>query len=104
MGELRRIMSEALDKALDKSFNELKENLDRMSETTNRMLRATYQRLAGAEHDARQPRLATEAAVRPYTKTRKRTEEAAADPVKHGDSGSAKKRRCQPANMPDQLW
>ena len=34
MRGLRRTMSEALDKAL--------ENLDRMSETTDRMLRATY--------------------------------------------------------------
>ena len=29
MGDLHRIMSEALDKALDKSFDELKKNLDR---------------------------------------------------------------------------
>ena len=96
-------MSEALDKALDKPFDKLKESLDRMSETTDRMLRATDQRLAGAEHDARQPRLATEADVEPYTKTRKRTEEAAADQVKHGDSGSAKSGRCQPANVSDKL-
>ena len=53
MGELRRIMSEALDKALDKSFDELKKKLKRMSETTDRMLRATDHHLAGLEHDAR---------------------------------------------------
>ena len=39
-GELRRIMSEARDQ----HFDELKKHLDRMSETTDRMLRATYQR------------------------------------------------------------
>ena len=48
--------------------------LDRMSESTDRLLRATDQRLAGLEHDARQPHLATEADVKPDTKTCKRAE------------------------------
>ena len=82
VGELRRIISEALDK----SFDELKKNLDRMSETIDRMLRGTYQRLAGAEHDARQPRLTTDADVPTDKKTYKRAEDAAADQAKHDDS------------------
>ena len=49
------------------------------------------QRLTGLEDDARQPRLATEADVTSDKKTRKRTEDAAADRTKHGDSCSAKK-------------
>ena len=87
MWELRRIMSEALDK----SFDELKQNLDSMSEITDMTLKATYQRLAGAKYDARQPRLASEADVPTDEKTRKRVETAAADQAKHGDSCSAKR-------------
>ena len=41
--------------------------------------RETRQRLAGLEQDARQPRLAMEADVASDKKTRKRTEDAAAD-------------------------
>ena len=89
MEELGRIMSVALNKALDKSFDEMKENLDMISETTDRVLRAIYQRLAGAEYDDRQPHLASEADVKPDTKTRKRTEDAAADRVMVGNSCSA---------------
>ena len=63
--------------------------MDRMSETTNRMLRATDQHLLDVEHDARQPRLTTEADVKPDTKTRKRAEDAAAYQAKNGDSCSA---------------
>ena len=47
--ELRRIVSEASDN----HFDELEENLDTMSEITDRMLRATDQRLGYLEHDAR---------------------------------------------------
>ena len=53
------------------------------------MLRATNQRLADLEHEARQPRLAMEANVKPDTKTRKRTKDAAADRAKHGDKSSS---------------
>ncbi|CAM9218016.1 unnamed protein product, partial [Ascophyllum nodosum] len=45
----------------------------------------------GPEHRARQPRVATEADVKPDTKTYKRTEDAAADQAKHGDRCSAKR-------------
>ena len=86
-GELCQVIYEALDKY----FNELKKSLDRMSETIDRILRVTDQRLAGLEQDARQPRLATEADVLTDSKTRKRTEDAAADRAKHGNSCSAKK-------------
>ena len=50
------------------------------------------QRLAGVEHEARQPRLTTKEDAEPDTKTRKRTEgAAAADRVMHNkDSSSAK--------------
>ena len=91
MGELRRITSEALDIVLEKHFHELKKNLDRMSETTDRMLRATNQRLANAEHDSRQPRLATEADVPTNKKTRKSVADAAAGQAKHGDSCCTKR-------------
>ena len=87
MGELRRTISEA---AVDKSFDELKENLGTMSETIDRMLRATDQCLTATEHDAWQPRLATEVVKKTDTKIRKRTEDAAADQAKHENSCSAK--------------
>ena len=63
-------------------------NLDMMPKRTG-MLRATNQRLADLEHEARQPRLATEADVEPDTETRKRMEDAAADRAKHGDKSSS---------------
>ena len=78
-----------MSEALDKSFHELKKNLDMMPETTDRMLKATNQRSAGLEQDARQPRLTLEADVTSDKKTRKRTEDAAADRVMSGDSSSA---------------
>ena len=53
-------------------------NQDRISELTG-MLNATNKRLAGLEHDVRQSRLATEADIEPDTKTRKHTEDTAAD-------------------------
>ena len=53
--------------------------------------RETNQRLAGLEHEARQPRLSTEAGVTPHTKTRKRTEDAAEDRVMDGDSSFARR-------------
>ena len=59
---------------------------DRKSDELTEKMRAVRQRLAGLEQDARHPRLATEADVPTDTKTRKRTEDAAADQAKHGDS------------------
>ena len=69
--ELRRILSEAADKALV----ELTENMTRAN-----------QRSASLEQDARQPTLAMEADVTTDTKTRKRTDGAvAAKRVMSGD-------------------
>ena len=52
-------------------------------------MRVTKQRLAGLNHKARQQRFAMEADIKPDTKTRKRTEDAAADRVKHGEKSSS---------------
>ena len=82
-------MSEALDKVLDKSFDESKKNLDRMRETNDRMLRATDQRSAGLEQDARQPCFTMETDVTSGNRTRKRTKDAAADRVIGGNSSFA---------------
>ena len=74
--ELRRTMSEALDKAFDKP-----------TET----IRRENQRLSGLEQEARQPRLATEADVPTAIKTHKHMEDAEADQAKNGDSCSAER-------------
>ena len=61
------------------------------------IMRATNQRLTNLQHQAQQPRLATEADVKPDMKIRKRTEDATAGRAKHGDySSSARviKTRC----------
>ena len=72
----------------------IKERFDRSDKQYNDHtdnMRVITQRLAGLEHEARQPRLAPEVDVEPDTKTRKRTEGASVeDPVKNGDSFSAK--------------
>ena len=68
---------------MGRHFDQQDENLDDLAEK----MRETRQRLA--EQDARQPRLATEGDVQLDTKTRKRTEDAAADRVMSGDSFSA---------------
>ena len=67
--ELRPTVSKALVRPFDKYYGLKLEN--------PREMKATYQRLAGAEHDARQPRLATEVDVPTDKKTRKRAEYAA---------------------------
>ena len=69
--ELRRVMSEALDKAFDKNIGQKPGNTEEM--------RATDQRSAGPERNVRQPCLVMKADVKLDTKTRKRTEGAAAD-------------------------
>ena len=75
IAEICRIVSGALDK----SFDEMEKNLDRMSEITDRLLRAIYQRLAGLKHDARQPCVATGTDASTDDKTRKCMEDAEAD-------------------------
>ena len=91
MEEIRRIMSEALDKSSDKYYG----------------LRPKYskkninQRLAGLEHEARQPLLTAEVNVETDKKTRKRTEGATVtDRTKHnGDSSSARRVDAAPTNL-----
>ena len=64
-------------------------NEGRNSQRIKEGLRCMDQRLAGLEHDARQPRLAMEAGGHANTKTRERTEGAAtAVQAMHGDSCS----------------
>ena len=78
-----------LKKMFEVKIDRMDKDLERMSKRTG-MLRATNQRSAGLPHEARQPRFATEADVEPDTKTRKRTEDSAADRVTNGDSSSAR--------------
>ena len=62
-------------------------------------IRATEQRSASLEQDARQPRLTMEADGTADKKTRKRTEGAtAAVQAKHGDSSSAKRVQADPTS------
>ena len=68
------------------STDKIKSYLVELTEDT----RAIKQPLAGLKHEARQPRLATGADVEPDIKTRKRTENAAADRVMGGDISSAR--------------
>ena len=82
------MIEELFDKS-DRKLDELTENL-----------RATDQRVASFEQDARQPRLAMEADVPANIKTRERTE-FVAKPVQamHGDNFSAN--RVDPDPMPN---
>ena len=80
--ELRRVISEALDKAFDKHFGQKPENPEEM--------KATGQRSAGPEHNPRQRRLVVEPDITQDNKTRKRMEDAAADLIISKDSFSAK--------------
>ena len=77
MADLYRVLEERSDKS--------DTQLDKRVGT----MRATNQRLADLQYEAQQPRPAAEADVEPEMKTRKRTEDAAADRAKHGDSSSA---------------
>ena len=79
MVDLYRIIEELFDKSHRK--------LDELTEK----IRTIRQRLAGLEQDTRQPRLAMEAEIPTYTKTRNRAEDAATDREKHEDSCSEKK-------------
>ena len=78
MADLYRMIKERFDRS-DEKFDERTETM-----------KATNQRLAGLQDGARQSCLAKEADVEPDTKTRKRTEGAAADRVKNGVSSSAR--------------
>ena len=87
--DFRQIMSEAVDKVFDKHFGQKPENLEEM--------RATDQRVASLEQDARQPRLVMDADVPVDTKTRERTEGAATVvQAMHGDSFSANRVQAGP--------
>ena len=80
--ELRRVMSETMDKA----FGEIKDDLRRIN-----------QRLASLDQNDWQPRLAMEVHVTSDKKIRECTENAAAAvQVKHGDICSAKKGPSRP--------
>ena len=84
LGESRRVMSEAVGKALE----ELTENM-----------RTANQRLACLEQNARQPRLAMGTDVTADKKTHKRTEGAAATvQAKHEDSCSEKRVQTGPTS------
>ena len=89
--ELRRKMSQAWDKICDKNGLKKPEELKKM--------RATEQRSASLEQDARQPRLAMDADVPADKKTRERTEGAAvAVQAKHRNSCSAKRVQASPTS------
>ena len=66
----------------------MKSHFDKLHELVGEM-RATKQRLAGLEQDARQPRLAMETDVPSDTKTPNRMEDVAADRVINEDSSFA---------------
>ena len=95
----RRPMMADLYRMFGERFNRRGEHLEMVSELTG-MLRATKKRLAGLEHEARQPRLATEANVEPDKKTRKRTRGAsAADRAKNGDISSLRRVDVGPTSL-----
>ena len=77
MADLYRMLKNNFDRK-DKSLDRMSSHFDRrdkkLDELTEEM-KATNQRLVGLQHEARQPRLATEADVKPVKKTRKRTED-----------------------------
>ena len=78
-----------LKESFDRQLSRMKSHFDRqnkMFDELTKKMRASSQRLAGLQHEARQPRVATEADVKPDKKTRKHTEGAsAAERVKNGD-------------------
>ena len=87
--DMYRLFEERFNRQLNRMrtyYDQQDGKLDELIE----MAKETKQRLAGLEHYARQPRLAMEADVTSDKKTRKRTEDAAADRAKHGDSCSTK--------------
>ena len=79
MEEIYRIFKEELDKCFDAAINHFDQRFGNMEEENK-----IAQRLAGLQHQAQQPRFATEADVKPDTKIRERTEGAAAVREKYG--------------------
>ena len=75
---------------LDKSVNRSTSHFDNERLEDKEEKNKNNQRLAGLQHLAQQPRLATEADVETNTKTRKCTEGAATDRAKHGDTSSTR--------------
>ena len=79
------------EERFDRRLKGIKSYFDKMDKLANKM-RTEKQRLAGLEQDARHPRPAMEADVLSDTKTRERTEGAAAAiHAEHGNSWSAKR-------------
>ena len=62
-------------------------------------MRATEQRSASLEQEARQPHLATEADVPTGTKAQRRIEDAEADQAKNGETCSTKRVQADPTNL-----
>ena len=88
MADLYRV----IEKRFNRQLNLMKSHFDQQDKKLDELakeMRETRQRLAGLEQDARQVRLAMEADVISDTKTRKCTENAAADRAKHGDKSSS---------------
>ena len=75
----------------------MKCHFDQLDELMEKM-RETDRRSTGLERQVRQSRLATEADVPAYKKTRERMEDAAADQAKYGDSSSAKRVQAGPTS------
>ena len=86
VADIYRLFGEKFDQQL----NRVKIHFDQLGERMEKM-RGTNQRLVGLDHEARQPRLATEADVETNTKTRKRMEDVAAHRVFNGDNASARR-------------
>ena len=88
------------EESFDRRLKIMKIRFDQQEKKLNEFMeeiRATEQRSASLERDARQPRLAIEADVSSDTKTCERTEGAAAVvQAKHGDSCSAKRVQAGP--------
>ena len=90
-----------LYRMIKEQFNKSDKQVDELTEK----IRATNQRLAGLEHEAWQPCLATEADVEPDTKARRRTKGAAADRATHEDkSSSARSGRSRPDTSDQLRW
>ena len=101
LADVYRCFEERFDRQLEimeSHFDRQEKKLGELMEKT----RKPRQRSASLEHDdARQPRFATEADVKSYKKTRKRTKDAAVGQAMNEDSCSAK--ISKPPNKFDQF-
>ena len=88
LADIYRLFEDVFNRRLKTTESHFDQQDKALDDLTEKM-RETRQRLAGLEQQTRQPRLATEADVKPDTKTRKRTEDTAADRVIIRDSSSA---------------